>query len=158
MLRVNSAYRLAGEGLRTRSSTPALSSRHLRTSGNTVVAFCTHRSPTPVRKSILLPFEHGFSSSPVLCRPQESHTCCSIMSHQNEPAIAIGDAVTVQRFAHETSMHHGDLKPKGTVLQTLYGCLTYVPPRCRYDPDKPFEFSMGLNLLFGKRRTAHWEQ
>ena len=33
--------------------------------------------------------------------------------------------------------------------RTLYGRLKYVPPRCRYDPDQPFEFSMGLNLLFG---------
>ena len=32
----------------------------------------------------------------------------------------------------------------------LYTKLSYVPPRCRYDPDKPFEFSMGLNILFGK--------
>lgn len=38
--------------------------------------------------------------------------------------------------------------PKGTLWQKIYDCVTYVPPRCRYDPEKPFQFSMGLNLLF----------
>jgi hypothetical protein len=32
----------------------------------------------------------------------------------------------------------------------LYNGLRYVPPRCRYDPKKPFQFSMSLNILFGK--------
>jgi hypothetical protein len=31
----------------------------------------------------------------------------------------------------------------------LYSFLAFVPSRCRYDPDQPFEFSIGLNLLFG---------
>jgi hypothetical protein len=25
----------------------------------------------------------------------------------------------------------------------------FVPSRCRHDPNQPFEFSIGLNLLFG---------
>ncbi len=33
--------------------------------------------------------------------------------------------------------------------RTVYNRLGYVPPRVRYDPDKPFQFSMGLNILFG---------
>ena len=33
--------------------------------------------------------------------------------------------------------------------RTLYNRLGYVPTRVRYDPDKPFEFSMSLNILFG---------
>lgn len=31
----------------------------------------------------------------------------------------------------------------------LVDTLGYVPPNCRYDPAKPFKFSMGLNVLFG---------
>jgi hypothetical protein len=31
----------------------------------------------------------------------------------------------------------------------VYGALAFVPARCRYDPNRPFEFSIGLNLLFG---------
>ena len=31
----------------------------------------------------------------------------------------------------------------------IYDVLSYTPPRCRYDPDKPFEFSMTLNIMFG---------
>jgi hypothetical protein len=31
----------------------------------------------------------------------------------------------------------------------VYGALAFVPSRCRYDPNWPFEFSIGLNLLFG---------
>jgi hypothetical protein len=33
--------------------------------------------------------------------------------------------------------------------RTLYNRLGYVPPWCRYDPDHPEEFSLGLNILFG---------
>ncbi|KAF2724578.1 MFS general substrate transporter [Polychaeton citri CBS 116435] len=31
----------------------------------------------------------------------------------------------------------------------LYRIATYVPPRCRYDPNAPPKFSMALNVLFG---------
>lgn len=31
----------------------------------------------------------------------------------------------------------------------IYSFPAYTPPRCRYDPNKPFQFSLGLNLLFG---------
>ena len=31
-----------------------------------------------------------------------------------------------------------------------YTVLSWTPPRCRYDPDKPFQFSMALNILFGQ--------
>jgi hypothetical protein len=30
----------------------------------------------------------------------------------------------------------------------IYRILTWVPPNCRWDPDKPPEFSFSLNLLF----------
>lgn len=34
--------------------------------------------------------------------------------------------------------------------RVLYNRLGYVPQWCRYDPNKPFEFSMTLNILFGR--------
>ena len=34
-------------------------------------------------------------------------------------------------------------------VQKVIDAVSYVPPRCRYDPEKPFLFSMGLNVLFG---------
>jgi hypothetical protein len=34
--------------------------------------------------------------------------------------------------------------------RSLYKRLGYVPPWCRYDPDHPVKFSMGLNILFGE--------
>ncbi|KAL5376236.1 hypothetical protein DPSP01_010589 [Paraphaeosphaeria sporulosa] len=30
----------------------------------------------------------------------------------------------------------------------IYDVLTYTPPRCRWDPEKPPQFSMGMNVLF----------
>ncbi|RVX73282.1 hypothetical protein B0A52_02924 [Exophiala mesophila] len=33
-------------------------------------------------------------------------------------------------------------------LQAVYDKVTFTPPRCRYDPARPFQFSMGLNVLF----------
>ena len=38
-------------------------------------------------------------------------------------------------------------------LRRVYDRLAYVPPRCRYDPENPFKFSMGLNILFGTKRA-----
>jgi hypothetical protein len=35
------------------------------------------------------------------------------------------------------------------VLQRLWKRLTWSPKRCRWDPENPPKFSMGLNLLFG---------
>ncbi|KAF1959940.1 MFS general substrate transporter [Byssothecium circinans] len=35
-----------------------------------------------------------------------------------------------------------------SILHTLYTFLTYTPPRCRWDPTKPLQFSMALNILF----------
>jgi len=39
---------------------------------------------------------------------------------------------------------------KSTLWGKVYNTLSYTPPRCRYDPNKPTEFSMALNLLFGR--------
>jgi hypothetical protein len=37
-----------------------------------------------------------------------------------------------------------------TIRQTrLYQFLSWTPPRCRWDPSKPPQFSMALNVLFG---------
>lgn len=48
-----------------------------------------------------------------------------------------------------------DTKPSSStnVLVGLYNRVTYTPERCRYDPNKKFEFSVGLNLLFGFAAT-----
>ena len=35
-----------------------------------------------------------------------------------------------------------------TVWQRVYNIITYTPKNCRYNPDRPFVFSMPLNLLF----------
>ena len=59
------------------------------------------------------------------------------------------DAVTIEA-PPESLLQHEAPNSNKTVVQKVYDCLTYVPPRCRYDPEKPFEFSMGLNVLFGK--------
>ncbi len=59
-------------------------------------------------------------------------------------------AIELAPPVEDPASQDGDSKPKRTLWQKVYACLTYVPPRCRYDPDKPFQFSMGLNLLFGK--------
>ncbi|KAJ9610193.1 hypothetical protein H2200_004970 [Cladophialophora chaetospira] len=57
------------------------------------------------------------------------------------------DAVTIEAPPESLTQHEAP-KPRRTIVQKVYNCLTYVPPRCRYDPEKPFEFSMGLNVLF----------
>ncbi|KAI9815268.1 MAG: hypothetical protein M1827_002748 [Pycnora praestabilis] len=36
-----------------------------------------------------------------------------------------------------------------SIWRRAYNIITWTPPRCRYNPEKPFQFSMPLNLLFG---------
>ena len=36
-----------------------------------------------------------------------------------------------------------------TILQRITNIITYTPKKCRYDPEKPFKFSLPLNVLFG---------
>jgi len=43
----------------------------------------------------------------------------------------------------------GSTTMRGGRWCAVYHRLAYVPPRCRYDPEKPFQFSMSLNVLFG---------
>lgn len=72
------------------------------------------------------------------------------MSQPDEQSPPTKEVVTVEEPI-QTVYQDGQPKSKRTIVQKLYACLTYVPPRCRYDPEKPFKFSMGLNLLFGKK-------
>lgn len=37
--------------------------------------------------------------------------------------------------------------------RNVFLLINYTPRKCRYHPDKPFGFSMGLNLLFGFAAT-----
>ncbi len=47
---------------------------------------------------------------------------------------------------------HDDLgsekKRKLSVWRKIYNTLNYVPPNCRWDPNKPPTFSMSMNILF----------
>jgi hypothetical protein len=46
----------------------------------------------------------------------------------------------------DTKAASGKLSP----WHALYNLVGYVPPWCRYNPDHPAQFSLGLNILFGK--------
>ena len=59
------------------------------------------------------------------------------------------------RVASDDHQHQYDEPPpkhKQPWRSKTYAVLSWTPPRCRYDPDKPFQFSMSLNILFG---TTH---
>ncbi|KAL2410475.1 putative transporter YgaY [Exophiala dermatitidis] len=72
------------------------------------------------------------------------------MSQPSEPSSTVTNNQdgTSKTAARESVSQNGLPTTKRGLVQAAHDCLTYVPPRCRYDPDKPFEFSMGLNLLF----------
>ena len=40
-----------------------------------------------------------------------------------------------------------------SIWQKMYILINYTPKRCRYQAEKPFGFSMALNLLFGFAAT-----
>lgn len=37
---------------------------------------------------------------------------------------------------------------KRPLWRRVYDCMFWVPPKCRWDPDRPPKFSMALNILF----------
>jgi hypothetical protein len=47
-----------------------------------------------------------------------------------------------------TSPSSSSQKPKRSIWRRVYEILTWTPPRCRWDPEKPPTFSLGLNILF----------
>ena len=75
------------------------------------------------------------------------------MSQPNQHPLSPKEAVMVEAPPESVSQDVTS-KSRGTISQKVYDCVTYVPARCRYDPEKPFEFSMGLNVLFGKNKLA----
>lgn len=78
------------------------------------------------------------------------------MSQQQEPITRDQSPVEASSTTPQvaSTQLNGDSRPKGTLWHKAYECFTYVPPRCRYDPEKPFQFSMGLNLLFGRSQQT----
>ncbi|EXJ88008.1 hypothetical protein A1O1_04935 [Capronia coronata CBS 617.96] len=68
-------------------------------------------------------------------------------SQPTEP-VAVSNDEEGPSPAQERALQHAVAAKKRGIPQKLYDCLTYVPSRCRYDPENPFKFSMGLNVLF----------
>ena len=71
--------------------------------------------------------------------------------------MATSDSMTMEEVGLNNEVSSDESTKQKTISRSRFGrvcdTLAYVPPRCRYDPDKPFEFSMGLNILFGRRAT-----
>lgn len=66
-------------------------------------------------------------------------------------ALSVGNETKIpEKSDTVSSPSHTTLssQKKITVRRRVYKIITYTPRRCRYNPDKPFEFSLALNLLF----------
>lgn len=62
---------------------------------------------------------------------------------------SVGNETQITEESDTFSSHSAkSSQKKYTIWQRVYNIITYTPKRCRYDPDKPFEFSTPLNLLF----------
>lgn len=62
---------------------------------------------------------------------------------------SVGNETQITEESDTVSSHSAkSSQKKYTIWQRVYNIITYTPKRCRYDPDKPFEFSTPLNLLF----------
>lgn len=57
----------------------------------------------------------------------------------------------VSPAANGDSQHQPAQSPreKPSIWRKTYILCSWTPPNCRYDPNKPFKFSMWLNILFG---------
>ena len=71
------------------------------------------------------------------------------MGAQDEKTSEAADFEQNAVNASEAQANTKDADSSDGGLRRLYNRLAYVPPRCRYDPEKPFQFSMGMNILFG---------
>ncbi|GAB7349905.1 hypothetical protein MBLNU459_g0595t1 [Dothideomycetes sp. NU459] len=68
------------------------------------------------------------------------------LSHDKAPSY--DDAS--ERNPHEPSRSAAPPTPSPlSIWRKLYDVATWTPPRCRWDPERPPEFSMWLNVLFG---------
>ena len=109
-----------------------------------------HRSPTP---SLTQP-------SSAICLPPSLLPRCRKTAMGEEATRASPPALAPEEktLPHNEEQQQDQKPPSRRSssrgwLRTLVAMLSYVPPRCRYDPDRPFQFSMGLNILFGKSKT-----
>lgn len=73
----------------------------------------------------------------------------SITNGEKEPTVNVGPEQNEKESAKEDGTEN-----KSGVLAFVIRILTWAPPRCRYDPDKPFKFNLALNLLFGLATTV----
>lgn len=65
-----------------------------------------------------------------------------------QPSVSSQDASKpIAVNSHDGGAEDGSSKPW---IAVVYDRLAYVPPRCRYDPEKPFKFNIGINILFGE--------
>lgn len=73
----------------------------------------------------------------------------NVASASSSPTTAVDDGdQKAQSNNLEVAKSHDDVSPPSR-LGRLYDKLCYTPPRCRYNPDDPPNFNLGLNLLFG---------
>lgn len=66
------------------------------------------------------------------------------MTEPHDQAVAGSPAIRSESNGEDT----GETKAP-SLGQRVVKVLTWCPPRCRWDPDNPPKFSMGLNILFG---------
>lgn len=72
--------------------------------------------------------------------------------HQDDQDPTITAATNTVLEKQVTSQSHAsttqnDAKSR-SLWRRVYDVVSYTPPSCRYDPNKPPSFSMGMNVLF----------
>lgn len=65
-------------------------------------------------------------------------------------ASVVEDQTKTANASDTVSYHCAEPSRKEiTILRRFTNIITYTPKKCRYDPEKPFKFSLPLNVLFG---------
>ncbi|KAI1515177.1 AraJ Arabinose efflux permease [Pyrenophora tritici-repentis] len=54
----------------------------------------------------------------------------------------------IKEDGHDAGIEQEEVDKQPSILQRAWTILTWTPPNCRYDPNKPPQFSMSLNILF----------
>lgn len=58
----------------------------------------------------------------------------------------VGDGMTNPNLAHDEAI--GKSRKDISTWRKIYNVLAWTPPNCRWDPKKPPQFSMSMNVLF----------
>lgn len=107
---------------------------------------------------LLLSFPSTLTTLPIHERAFQEVSHSKRTMTESDVEVKHGKSPSSQSLDHDSS--NGTSTPeqipqtekptsRRSLWRRIYDILTYTPPRCRWDPQNPPQFSMAINVLFG---------